>query len=899
MTPTTPYAYNYNPVNVPLQMRRFSDRELVHYFCQPIQVNQRLLTTGRLQGNTAAEQYFTTVKNKLGVLYSPLNFNTRKKARINRNFSGNNRQPDINHIVVGSGLNNLDILTGQLQQLMNDQTIIRTLARYPAPSPAIIGAPSGLSGDIGASEEKFFSESKQPELAIITSINNNNNNNNINNINNNNNANSNSGGKAVGRGYYYNYLASGDPEICKYASNGPVTVNAYWDRGDLWTRSEDNDCHTVHKHGFIADEPPLFSVVEPYTYENINILSYFNKLVRDNPRNTFNKDKKARRRNRHKYQEKRFRNSETISVASYNITVTSPPPPPLAGTTATATAATAIATATTTPLTATHGSYCRALSPFGTLSPTPPMGVDCKSPELLLGSNPSSGHSSGRDVLSRTNSKGGNSVKMNGHTGGKFGAFKNYIFMAESFTKQLQTLVDPDTTLIDINRIYQFEIRYFQYCLLRGEIRFLQLSDKFLRRRNKDREEKEYIIWRFCHCSRARWNHEAIYGIGRRNKKIGIDNENYQPWECVAIQKQSSIIKYFGLQTVFRSRASENEFLNLLPKPFECEIKEFKSNFEFETNETKIHKLLTKGFEKYQAEEKKKQARMERDYHKHNHNQHSHRYNRYSSYNTYNNYNSYGNYNSYNVRNAGYNSNFNRGGDLSDHDDSSSGNNTSSGDLSISSSATDMTGNVSNISGTSLRFSASSHRYTSRRSGGVRKSKKLSNEDKFRYLEWLAYNEMRIEFGQLTKLIVDAIEGAFQFAQENKDTVLTQAYMDEENCAVNFENVILLEILDGKTNKTYKFGVPVELKGGKYIAKTILTPQMAIENILLNTARCGLPTSLDENSWVFGMRDNRSFYQQKRIIRMNNQNNKPYNNNNNNNNHNNNGNNNTNIHQIR
>ena len=141
--------------------------------------------------------------------------------------------------------------------------------------------------------------------------------------------------------------------------------------------------------------------------------------------------------------------------------------------------------------------------------------------------------------------------------------------------------------------------------------------------------------------------------------------------------------------------------------------------------------------------------------------------------------------------------------------------------------------------------------------------KKLKNEDKFSYLNYICEMMNLSNVKELLEILSESIENAFLFAQKYPQTVLTHAYIDEESGNVSFELVLLAEIFDSFNNKYYKFGVPIgkclnnKTKKYYYEAKNILTPKMAIDNIRLNSKNA----ALNSNDWVFSMNDfNSSFY---------------------------------------
>ena len=123
--------------------------------------------------------------------------------------------------------------------------------------------------------------------------------------------------------------------------------------------------------------------------------------------------------------------------------------------------------------------------------------------------------------------------------------------------------------------------------------------------------------------------------------------------------------------------------------------------------------------------------------------------------------------------------------------------------------------------------------------------RKQSIETKYDYLNKICQMMKINRYYLLHNKISDAIEGAFQFAQQHPETALTQMYVNETECKIGYELVLLAEIADLDNNQFYKFGVPI----GKhqkcdrqranssqwyYIARTILTPFMAVNNIRLN-----------------------------------------------------------------
>ena len=143
---------------------------------------------------------------------------------------------------------------------------------------------------------------------------------------------------------------------------------------------------------------------------------------------------------------------------------------------------------------------------------------------------------------------------------------------------------------------------------------------------------------------------------------------------------------------------------------------------------------------------------------------------------------------------------------------------------------------------------------------------KHTSETKYDYLNKIC-RIMKIDRQKLFNILGLSIENAFKFAQRYPETVLTQVYIDETNCSIGYEMVLLAEIEDVKRKKVYKFGVPVEeienFKTNRrcYIARNILTPLMAVKNIQLNLIN---DDKFDYvNSWVRIIEnDNVSFYKQ-------------------------------------
>ena len=103
--------------------------------------------------------------------------------------------------------------------------------------------------------------------------------------------------------------------------------------------------------------------------------------------------------------------------------------------------------------------------------------------------------------------------------------------------------------------------------------------------------------------------------------------------------------------------------------------------------------------------------------------------------------------------------------------------------------------------------------------------------------------------------ICQSIEIAFEFARKYPQTVLTQMYINEGECKVGYELVLLAEIADLNNSRFYKFGVPIiqekrnnyvknenvheQQWHAHYIPTAILTPFMTINNIRLNCVHPG------------------------------------------------------------
>ena len=374
------------------------------------------------------------------------------------------------------------------------------------------------------------------------------------------------------------------------------------------------------------------------------------------------------------------------------------------------------------------------------------------------------------------------------------GHFRNYVYFSKHCTSSLKMLINPESTLIDPNRVFQFESRYFQYSLLQNKITFIHTRQEQKRKNNNNHNNRyfkndysknvsgnnnnnngknnnnhkgdftitEYLVFRFWHSTK---DNSPIFGIAKRTDDGNCGGHIYQPWQCIDIVEHRQMLEYFGLSNA--NISSRNEFLSLLPTPVECYNKPFNNSIscEFNPNFHKIGGILRRGYQRY------------------------------------------------------------REGLMWDN------------------------------------FNDNDNNYRGNNSRMVRK-----NEPKFEYLDGIAM-EMGISFDELIEKILSSITKAFKFARKNPEHVLTQAYIDEQNCQIFYESVLLAEITDYNTMKTYTLGVPVvDLLNEDnaslapcYTAESILTPQMTIENIMLNTQAEDF-NKMKQNSWISRMLDTKSFY---------------------------------------
>ena len=124
----------------------------------------------------------------------------------------------------------------------------------------------------------------------------------------------------------------------------------------------------------------------------------------------------------------------------------------------------------------------------------------------------------------------------------------------------------------------------------------------------------------------------------------------------------------------------------------------------------------------------------------------------------------------------------------------------------------------------------------------------INGFNKFEYLDNLC-QLYKIDRETMMKKLSESITNAFKFVREYPNTALTQVYIDEHDAKYSHELVICGEIVietktKTKTNNTntlvyHTFGIAVNSKQAKkgstfYLAKNILTPSMAANNIRLN-----------------------------------------------------------------
>ena len=319
--------------------------------------------------------------------------------------------------------------------------------------------------------------------------------------------------------------------------------------------------------------------------------------------------------------------------------------------------------------------------------------------------------------------------------------FKKMVFLSLKGTQSLchKLKINHVNKKEDLQGLYHFEAKYFQYSILRHNVRFIKdLS-----------QNKEYFVFKFGHVTRVQ-----LYGVCEVNNRF---YRGAQPWHCRSIVTLKQMMDNFGITNVNHHGGSEHtspcpcqKFAAILSmtRPSSSSVstnksqsesnnKRYDSNLGYKINFREIKNKLIHGYEEHDS----KIQQQWRQY---------------------------------------YNSN---------------------------------------------------------------KNAKTRNqvETKYDYLDKIA-TMMKIDRAQLLNIKLGAaIKNAFEFVTKYPQTALTQVYIGETERKIEYELVLLAEIPDVKNEKFYKFGVPVvkhtQSNGHVcYVAKTILTPFMAIHNVRLNFA---------------------------------------------------------------
>ena len=398
------------------------------------------------------------------------------------------------------------------------------------------------------------------------------------------------------------------------------------------------------------------------------------------------------------------------------------------------------------------------------------------------------------------------------------GIFTEFLFFSHKATDTLCEKLGLSKDTCDTQSIYQFEARYFQYSVLGKRIRFCK----------DNRKGKEYMIFKFGRISQV--TDTALYAICEENNR-----SQQQPWMCQHIFTLKEMVKFFGLHE--QALNVQQGFLDGMRIKTNCVSRVFNVDCECRPRTEKIGNMLESNYQQYLKDLA--------------------------------------------VRNGGSIVNFNNSNNNinSDSDDLVSTRSNSSNYSGTRSVSLDSDSN-SVCSSRSMKSARSNGGYSGKKHGyGNKNEFKIKNEDKFTFLEKIC-REMGLGLGlgfqhtfgysfhrlprELIVILRESIEDAIKFARKYPNTVLTQAYINEENGKISYELVLLGEICNKSMDKYYKFAVPIvectnNNTGDKYYkAENILTPKMVIDNVRLNSENA----TFKQDTWIADINDiTTSFYE--------------------------------------
>ena len=450
----------------------------------------------------------------------------------------------------------------------------------------------------------------------------------------------------------------------------------------------------------------------------------------------------------------------------------------------------------------------------------------------------------------------------------KVGIFTQFLFFSHAATTALCGKLGLSQNRCDSQSIYQFEARYFQYSVLAKNIRFC----KDYRTNNNNNNSSNnsngisYMIFKFGKVSQVTGT--ELYAICVENNR-----PKQQPWICQHILTLDEMLKYFNLHK--QALNVREGFLNAMRIESNCVSKVFDTDCECRAQIPKIWRTLNHGYKQYVRDMANKNI---------NTNSNCLCGENFSGWFNDDLVSTRSN-NSTNSNNSNISSNYSSSSSISDTW-SVIANLGRIKSVSVDSDSNSVCSSCG--SSRSSTISAISRRRKCGKSGNGRKGGKgskgskgskgdregkIKNEDKFCFLESIC-SELGFSlcddenFNHLSKALLGvlsrAIENAIKFAQKYPDTVLTQAYIDEENGFITYELVLIAEIINKKMNKYYKFAVPIaeqiNSNGDKYYkAENILTPKMVVDNVRLNSENA----RFKKGTWIADINDiTKSFYKQ-------------------------------------
>ena len=428
-------------------------------------------------------------------------------------------------------------------------------------------------------------------------------------------------------------------------------------------------------------------------------------------------------------------------------------------------------------------------------------------------------------------------VSCNNRSRRKVGIFTEFLFFSHKATNTLCTKLGLTKDNCDTQSIYQFEARYFQYSVLAKNIRFCK---DFRHRTNNNNKGKSYMIFKFGSISQVTGT--EIYAICEENNR-----SKQQPWICQHIFTLDEMLQFFNLEK--QALNVRQGFLNAMNIKSHCVSKLFDVDRECKSQTIRIWKMLDHSYQKYVREVETKCRNGEN-----------------------------------------YLSGWISDDLVSTRSSGSSSAGSASGMSLLSLSASPSGNGNRSLSVTDWDCNSVC---SSRSKYGNKGENKIKNEDKFSFLETLCielglgldngfclYEHFNHLPDELYDLLSKSIEDAIKFAQKHPETVLTQAYIDEEHGSISYELVLIAEIENKKMNKYYKFAIPIsecmnnnnndnndsnndsnDNDNGKkyYKAENILTPKMVVDNVRLNTENA----TFKQGTWVVDIDDvTKSFYKQ-------------------------------------